>query len=172
MKTAALILPALLASAPAAAEVRSATPAGFAVESKVTVPVPPAEAYAALGRIGSWWNSAHSFSGNAANMRLELRVDGCFCERLPDGNGELQHGRVIYAQPGQMLRYSGGLGPLQGEASIGTLTWQLRAVEGGTEITQTYVVGGYVRQGFEALAPVVDSVMTEALGRLRGHLTP
>lgn len=160
-----------IAAAPAAAEVRTATPTGFALESKVTVPVPPAQAYAALGRIGEWWNGAHTYSGDARNMTIELRAGGCFCERVPAGEGTIEHGRVVYAQPGNTLRYQGGLGPLQSEAATGSLTWSLRPVEGGTEVTQTYVVGGYVRQGFEALAPLVDQVMTEALERYRRHLT-
>lgn len=165
-----LVMAVAAMAAPSQAEVLSATSGGFAVEAKATVPVPPTEAYAALGRIGRWWNSGHTYSGDAANMRLELRVDGCFCEAIPDGAGEIEHGRVIYVRPGQTLRVQGGLGPLQSEGVLGTLTWQLRAVEGGTEITQTYVVGGYMRGGFEAAAPLVDQVMTAQLEGLRRHL--
>ena len=55
------------------------------------------------------------------------------------------------------------LGPLQSEAVVGTLTWSLRAVEGGTEIVQTYVVGGYMRGGLEPVAPLVDQVMSDQL---------
>jgi len=173
MKRAVIFLLATAAiAAPAAAEVRSATPTGFALEAKATVPVPPAEAYAALGRIGAWWDSQHTYSGDARNMSLEPRAGGCFCERIPADGGTIEHGRIVYARPGETLRYRGGLGPLQSEAAVGTLTWSLRPVAGGTEITQTYVVGGYVRMGFEPLAPLVDGVMTEALERLRRHLTP
>ena len=42
---------------------------------------------------------------------------------------------MIYAEPGVMLRMTGALGPLQGEALLGTLTIELRPVEGGTELT-------------------------------------
>lgn len=166
----ALVMAAAALASPAAAEVLSATSSGFALEAKATVPVSPAEAYAALGRIGRWWQSDHTYSGDAANMRLEARLGGCFCESIPEGGGEIEHGRVIYAQPGRTLRVQGGLGPLQSEGVLGSLTWQLRAVEGGTEITQTYVAGGYMRGGFEAAAPLVDQVMAAQLEGLRRHL--
>ena len=161
-----------LGSAPAMAEVRGSSAAGFALESRATVAASPAEAYAALGRIGRWWSSEHTYSGEAANMTLALRVDGCFCETIPADGGAIEHGRVIYARPGQTLRLQGALGPLQSEAVQGALTWSLRAVDGGTEVTQTYVVGGYMRGGLEAVAPLVDRVMTEQLNRLVAHLRP
>ena len=164
---AALVLPGLASAAQA--EVVSATPAGFEVASKVVVVVPPAEAYAALGRIGEWWNPAHSYSGSGANLSVDLRAGGCFCEKLPGGGG-IEHMRVVLAWPGKMLRLSGGLGPLQGEGASGALTWTLKPVDGGTEIVQSYVVGGYIRAGADKLAPVVDQVMGEQLERLKARL--
>jgi uncharacterized protein YndB with AHSA1/START domain len=169
-RIATLLAFAMLAATPAAAEVKSSSPAGFEVEAKATVPVPPAQAYAALVRIGEWWNSQHTYSGQAANMRLDPRAGGCFCETVPEGEGTIEHMRVVYAQPGQTLRLQGGLGPLQAEAAIGTLTWALKAVPGGTEVTQSYVVGGYVRGGAEKLAPLVDQVLAEQMARYRSHL--
>ena len=160
---------AALCGSPASAAVKSATPAGFEIETKVVVPASPAEAYAALGRIGEWWNPAHSYSGKAANLKLDPRVGGCFCETT-DGGGSIEHLRVVYAQPGQLLRLQGGLGPLQAEAAAGTLTWALKPVAGGTEVTQNYVVGGYIRGGAEKLAPLVDGVLAEALSRFRAHV--
>jgi uncharacterized protein YndB with AHSA1/START domain len=160
---------AVLAATPAVAEVKSATPAGFEVQAKATVPVSPAQAYAALGRIGDWWNSEHTYSGKATNLRLDARAGGCFCETVPNGNGTIEHMRVIYAQPGQTLRLQGALGPLQGEAAVGTLTWALKPVPGGTEVTQSYVVGGYVRSGADKMAPLVDRVLAEQMARYQRH---
>jgi uncharacterized protein YndB with AHSA1/START domain len=156
--------------APAQAEVKSATPAGFEIESKAVVGATPAETYAALGRIGEWWNSAHTYSGDAANMTLEAKAGGCFCETIVDGGGSIEHGRVIYAQPGETLRIQGALGPLQSEAVVGTLTWQLEPVDGGTEVTQSYVVSGYVRGGADKFAPIVDQVMGQQLAGLTRRL--
>jgi uncharacterized protein YndB with AHSA1/START domain len=157
-------------AAPAAAEVKSASTSGFDIENKATVSATPAETYVALGRIGSWWNSEHTYSGDASNMTLEARAGGCFCETIPADGGTIEHGRVIYAQPGKTLRLQGGLGPLQSEAVVGTLTWQLKPVEGGTEVTQSYVVGGYIRGGAEKLAPLVDQVLAQQLAGLERNL--
>lgn len=163
---------ALAYAAPATAEVQSVSAAGFVLRSRATVPVPPAEAYAALAQVGRWWDSAHTYSGAATNMTLEPRAGGCFCERIPADGGTIEHGRVIYARPGQALRVQSALGPLQADAALGTLTWSLRAVYGGTEITQTYVVGGFRPGGFEAVAPLIDQVMTQQFNRLTAHLRP
>jgi hypothetical protein len=153
----------------ARAEVLSSSPIHFDIQSHVTLAVSPAEAYAALGEVGTWWDGAHSYSGDAANMRLELWAGGCFCETLPEG-GTVEHMRVIQALPARMLRLSGGLGPLQEEALIGTLTWTLREVPEGTEIVSRYLVSGHVRGDTGDLAPLVDQVLRAQFDRLRAHL--
>ncbi|HYJ52306.1 MAG TPA: ATPase [Allosphingosinicella sp.] len=165
------IAPALLAllAVPAAAEVTSTSAIHFDIQSHIIVPATPARTYEALGQIGSWWNGAHSYSGNASNMRLELWAGGCFCETLPDG-GTVEHMHVIQALPGRVVRMSGGLGPLQSEALAGTLTWSLRAVDGGTEITSTYLVSGHVRGEIANYAAPVDAVVREQMERLRAYL--
>jgi uncharacterized protein YndB with AHSA1/START domain len=160
----------VLASAPAAAEVKSATAAGFEVEARAIVAATPAETYRMLGRIGEWWNDGHTYSGKAANMSLQLKAGGCFCETIPADGGTIEHARVIHARPGDTLRLQGGLGPLQAEAAIGTLTWSLKAVPGGTELVQTYVAGGYIRGGADTLAPIVDQVLAEQLAGLQRRL--
>jgi uncharacterized protein YndB with AHSA1/START domain len=162
---------ALAALAPTArAEVKSISPGHFEVESKAVVAAPPVKVYEMLGRIGEWWNKDHSYSGDAANMSLELEAGGCFCEKVPKDGATIEHMRIVYAQPGTMLRAQGGLGPLQAEAVSGTLTWSMRAVPGGTEITQNYIVSGHVRGGMAALAAPVDGVMAEQLSGLQKRL--
>ncbi len=165
-------LPFVLLSAAASAaqaEVKSASAAGFEIENKRIVKVAPAAAYAALGRVSAWWNPVHSYSGKAQNLTLGLRAGDCFCERLDDG-GTVEHLRVVYAQPGRLLRLQGGLGPLQQEAATGTLTYTLKPVPGGTEIMQSYIVGGFVRGGADKFAGPVDRVMAEQLAGLAAHL--
>ena len=122
-----------------------------------------------LGEIGRWWSPSHTFSRDAANLSLELRAGGCFCERLKDG-GSVQHLQVVYAAPGEGLRLRGALGPLQVEGVDGTLSWTLKPAEGGTSLTQSYVVGGYIRSGMEQWAPKVDRVLEEQLQRLKSFV--
>ena len=80
--------------------------------------------------------------------------------------------RVVYAERGRVLRLSGGLGPLQAEAANGTLTMFLKPVEGGTRIMWEYVVGGYMRTKPAVIAPAVDAVLAQQLGRLVGRIGP
>ncbi|PTQ08168.1 ATPase [Sphingomonas oleivorans] len=167
------LLPALLAvgiSSSATAEVRAVTPIGFEVSHSVLVPAPPAAVYARLLRIGSWWNGAHSYSGDAANMRLDGKAGGCFCEAIPADGGTIEHGRVVYVQPNRQLRLRAALGPLQGEGADGALSWELTPKGDATEIVQTYVVGGYIRGGPDKMAPLVDKVLAEQLDRLGAAL--
>jgi hypothetical protein len=169
-----LLLPLLALGAPAAAAVEEATPNGFAIRNQATVAATPAETWVMLGRPGEWWNKAHTYSGNAANMSLELKAGGCFCETLParaaGPAGRVEHGRVLTAMPFDMLVLDAPLGPLQSKAMVGRLTWSLRAVEGGTQVTQTFVAGGYVKGGADKLAAPVDAVLAEQLEGLRRRL--
>ena len=159
----------LAAAGPAWAEVKSATPNGFEVISIVTIAAPADRVYWALGEVGHWWSPSHTFSRDAANLSIKLRAGGCFCERLKDG-GSVQHLQVVYAAPGEGLRLRGALGPLQMEGVDGTLSWILKPAEGGTSVTQSYVVGGYIRGGMEQWAPRVDRVLDEQLQRLKSFV--
>ena len=158
------------APVPAHADVKSASLSHFEVESKAIVAAPPAAAYAMLGRVGEWWSAGHTYSGSTANLAMELRAGGCFCERTPKDDGTIEHLRIVQARPGTLVRATGGLGPLQGEALAGTLTWSFKAVPGGTEITQNYAVSGRSRTSLETLATLVDRVLAEQLEGLRKRL--
>lgn len=159
--------PALLAAGSAHAEVKASTPAGFAIEQVVTVAAPAAAVWDTVRAIQTWWDAEHSYSGDAANLYLDAQATGCFCEKLP-GKGSIEHMHVVYVAPGQMIRLTGGLGPLQAEAVAGTLSITLKPVGGAqTQVTLSYIVGGYMRQGGEAMAPLVDTVLGQQLERLK-----
>jgi uncharacterized protein YndB with AHSA1/START domain len=157
------------AAGPASAEIKSVTPTGFEVASAATIAAPPDRVYAALGDVGRWWSPSHTFSRDAANLSLELRAGGCFCERLKNG-GSVEHMVAVYAAPGEGLRLRGALGPLQAEGVDGTLGWTLKPAEGGTSVMLSYVVGGYIRGGMEQWAPRVDRVLDEQLQRLKNFV--
>jgi hypothetical protein len=78
--------------------------------------------------------------------------------------------QVVYAAPREGLRLRGALGPLQMEGVDGMLAWTLQPAEGGTSVTQSYVVGGYIRGGMEQWAPRVDRVLDEQLQRLKSFV--
>lgn len=168
-----MLLPAILAafSSPALAEVKTSTEGGFSVYHKAEVEAAPDVVWKRLIAPKLWWSKVHSWSQSVEGFTLDARAGGCFCEAIQekgaDGKlktvGTVEHMRVIYAHPGKVLRMQGALGPLQGEAVLGTLTVAMEAnKEGtGTIISFSYVVGGYMRQKSDAIAAGVDRVIGE-----------
>jgi uncharacterized protein YndB with AHSA1/START domain len=156
---------ALLAAGPAAAEVVKATDTGFTVARKLRIAAPPARVWAALVDPAAWWDSAHSFSGSAANLSVDPRAGGCWCEKLADG-GSVEHMRVLYAQPGKAIRFAGALGPLQAMPITGVLTVTLASKDDrATEASLTYAIAG-AGGGLQALAVPVDGVLAQQWARL------
>jgi hypothetical protein len=168
-----------LTASPASAEVVDSSAAGFVVRQSADVSASPEAVWSELLKPAGWWSGQHSYSGNAANLSIDPRAGGCFCEVLPSAvspraapRGSVEHMRVLYAEQARVLRLSGGLGPLQSEATQGTLTIALRPIDGGTRIMWEYVVGGYIRQKVEQIAPAVDAVLGEQISRLAVKLGP
>jgi uncharacterized protein YndB with AHSA1/START domain len=149
------------------AEVIDSDKNGFTVKQSLTLKAPAAEVYQQITQWGEWWNGDHSYSGDAGNFYLEPWANGCWCERLP-GGGSVMHLQVVYAEPGKMLRLTGGLGPLQGMAVSGVMTLALTEENGATTLTLTYSAGGYLPGGLDSLAAPVDGVIGEQVGRLGG----
>jgi uncharacterized protein YndB with AHSA1/START domain len=150
----------------ASADVVNVGPAAFEVKETVHFASTPDKVYAALLTPSRWWSSDHTFSGNAANLTLDARAGGCWCESLPDG-GSVQHMTIIYMAPGKVLRLRGGLGPLQSLAVDGVMTWTLKSAVGGSDIVLSYAVSGYAAQGFDSLSKGVDQVLAEQIARLK-----
>jgi uncharacterized protein YndB with AHSA1/START domain len=133
----------------------------------LAVKASPAKAYAATVDIAHWWSSDHTYSGASANLHLDARAGGCFCEKLKAGG--VEHMRVVMAMPGTMLRLSGGLGPLQSGAINGTLTFEFKPGKDGNQVVVSYLVSGYFNGGLDKLGGGVDAVLGEQLQRLQ-HL--
>ncbi len=169
---------ALLLAAPAMraqAEVVAQSDAGFVIKQSVEVSADQQAVWKALIAPAKWWSSDHTWSHDAANLYLDAQATGCFCEKLPrpanapvdQRIGSAEHMHVIFADPQRgLLRMSGALGPLQGEALNGTLTIELKKTETGTQIEMEYVVGGYMRMKSEEIAPAVDGVLGQQLAGL------
>ncbi len=169
-----------LAAGPALAEVKEAAADGFTLTYTRTLDVPPGKAYAAIPAIDRWWNGAHSYSGNAANLSLGMEAGGCFCERWKDAAGRdnsVRHGVVLMALHDQAVRLEGALGPLQGLGVNAVLSIGTRAEGTGTLLTMIYKVNGSAASGLDKLAPAVDAVLGEQFARLcsyaaTGRATP
>lgn len=158
----------LVLSAPALGEVVSAGTNGFEISNSASLVIPPGQAYAAFGRLGAWWSDGHSYSGKAANMQLDLRPGGCFCESIPAGGG-VEHMRVAVVLPNQRIVMTGGLGPLLYEAASGVMDITFAPIAGGTKVTMNYRVAGFARGNAATMAPLVDAVLAEQLKRYRAY---
>jgi hypothetical protein len=77
---------------------------------------------------------------------------------------------VIFTQPAKTAIMDGTLGPLMFSGAAGHLVWRLEEKDGATTLTQSYYVGGYFPGGLDKLAPAVDGVLTEAMGRLKRYV--
>ncbi len=169
----ALFTAGLLAaiSSPAFAEVKAASDTGFNSVHIATVEATPEEIWKRLLTPKDYWNKAHSWSGSSAGFYIDAQANGCFCELFQEADvngtlktvGSVEHMRVIFAQPGKVLRMQGALGPLQSEAVIGTLTVAMEPAKdsAGTRVSFSYVVGGYMRYNVSEIAPAVDKVLGE-----------
>lgn len=180
---AALVLTLAMAS-PTRAELVQQADNGFVVQHSITVSTDPDATFAMLRTPAKWWDKDHTWTGNPENLYMDAQAGGCFCELIPNEattesgapqrtlRGSVQHMQIVYVDPGKLLRLTGGLGPLQGEAVTGALTFTLKPVKGGTRVTLDYVVGGFMRMKTADIAPAVDQVMTAQLSRLAMALGP
>lgn len=162
----AAVLTALLTAAGPRALAQTAAN-GFLVRQEAAIGAPPVKVYDVLVRqVGLWWNPEHTYSGDARNLSIDPHPGGCFCEKLARGGG-IEHLRVVYVVPAEIVRMTGALGPLQPSGIAGSLTWQLTGAKGGTTVVLTYSVGGFIDGGFEKIAPAVETVLGDQLRRLK-----
>ena len=146
--------------APAVAEVKAKAPDAIVIQIKGEVALDRDAAWARLLEIGLWWNGGHTYSGDAANMKLDAMAGGCWCELW--AGGEVEHGRVVMVMPMSVLRVSTALGPLQDLGVSGALTLTLSdGAAGKTAITLDYKVSGSSASGLDKIAAVVDQVLGE-----------
>jgi hypothetical protein len=173
---------AIVLSSPAHAEVKATGDSGFNIVHIAEVDAAPDVVWKRLIAPKDWWNKAHSWSGSSEGFYIDPQANGCFCELFQekgaDGKvktvGSVEHMRVIFAQPGKVLRMQGALGPLQSEAVTGTLTVAMEPAKDskGTKLSFSYVVGGYMRYKVADIAPAVDKVLGEQFKNLTAPFSP
>jgi uncharacterized protein YndB with AHSA1/START domain len=153
----------------ARAAVTDEQPNGFAIEETAHIAAPPDKVYGALLQPRKWWNSAHTFSQNSANLSLDAKAGGCLCETLPDGGSAL-HAIVVVAQPARTLRLRGPFGPFQSQGVDGALTFTLKAGNGGTELVLNDNVGGYMQGGFGRWPQAADAMLADLVAHLKYYV--
>lgn len=145
------------------------TATGFTIAFATPIAAPPATVFEAMTtKVGTWWNPAHTWSGASANLAIDLRPGGCFCEALPTGG--VEHLRVVFVRAPSLLRLAGNLGPMQGSGLASALTLEFKAAEGGTRLEVTYDVGGHIAMGYDKIAPLAQLMLAEQFGRLKAFV--
>ena len=140
LRRAIILSVVVLPGVSAHAEVTDSSALGFTIKRSTTVHASAETVFRNLvENVGQWWDSAHTFSGDAKNLFMEPKADGCFCEHLPNG-GSVRHMTILFWEPGKRLRLAGGLGPLQRLAVVGTMSWELRKAAESTEVEIVYTV--------------------------------
>lgn len=157
------------AAGPALAELTSASVTGFTSSFRSEVAAPQAQAWRAITQLPAWWNDAHTWSGKASNMVLELQAGGCWCERWGEGQS-VMHGQVLLVQPGQVLRMQAALGPLQELGAGGVLTLITSTQADKVILRLSYRVSGAPDARLDKLAPAVDQVLAEQWQRLLKYI--
>jgi uncharacterized protein YndB with AHSA1/START domain len=157
---------ALLAALPLAAEaeVNFAAADAFLIEHRFTIAASASKVWDSLQHPERWWPADHTWSGKRENLSLVAETGGCFCERW-DGNS-VEHGRVVMAMKGKLLRLSASLGPLQEMGVTGVITVALDEKDGTTTAVVTHRVSGDPAHKLDKLAPIVDQVNGQQFGGL------
>lgn len=152
------------------AEIVESGAGGFTVRTTLQVKAAPDDVFRKfMHDIGDWWNSQHTFSGDAHNLRIEDRPGGCLCEKLPN-NGFTRHLELITLVPGKRVVFSGAMGPLQTLSATGTLQYVFTPSEGGTKLDVIYAVAGYLEKGMNSWAIPVDMMIGEQVTRLKSYV--
>jgi hypothetical protein len=153
----------------ASAEVSRRYPDGFNIVHETIVRSSASDTYKAFGVLPRWWDPAHTYTGDSANLSIALEPGACFCERR--GSDGIEHGRVIAAWPhgsSHTVRIQGALGPLQGLTSDAIMMFEaVPQTDGSSMVRLTYTVRGHETTTW---ADPVDQVLGVQFGRLVNHL--
>ncbi|WP_323843922.1 hypothetical protein [Microbulbifer magnicolonia] len=146
----------------------SKSPSEFSIRLEQELARDGASIYRGLADLPQWWNPAHSYSGAAENLSMELRAGGCFCEQWKEAS--VEHLRVIYALPGREVRLSGGLGPLQSMPVSGLMRWRIVPQGDKSLLTWEYRVWGSSANNLDKIAEPVNTVLAEQFKALKDYL--
>jgi hypothetical protein len=152
----------------ARAAVVDAAPDRFSLAVSFETQASPDAAFSALTDISLWWAPDQTSSGHAIAMSLDTTPGGCLCEAWPDGL--TKHAEVVQVRFGTMIRLVGAMGPLQelGVSEVQDLT--VEPSSAGARVKWTASVKGVPSDRLQMIAPVVDALIVDQMGRLQRYL--
>jgi len=160
----------MLAAFAGHAEVVSSSSTHFVLRHEATTPLSPDAAWERLTDPASWWHPDHTYSGDSANLSLEVTAGGLWREDW-DG-GSVAHGRVLFVAKGRSIRLDAPFGPLQAVGAYTIWTITITPAESGAVVTFDEIATGPPTAKLDELAPAVDFVKGEAMRRLTGAAAP
>lgn len=165
IRTAAVLL-VCLSPVFVSADIVSASDTHYVLRLEATSSRSPQAMWDRLVEPASWWHPDHTWSGDSANLSLELTAGGLWREEW-DG-GSVAHGEVLFVQHGKTLRLNAPFGPLAqvGAYTIWTIT--IEPHEGGSKVVFDEVSQAPATANLDELAEAVHYVKTEAIKRLVG----
>ena len=155
----------MLAATPVSAEVIARTADSFTLRYEAAAETTPDDIRSAMTRIDGWWDGAHSYSGDAGNLSVDMTPGGCWCERLANGT-DFRHATVVALEADRLL-FNAPFGPLNGKTTRADFTVSWPPGSGGRTILWEMVIEG---PGLGAYADAVDSVMGAGFSRFTRYL--
>ncbi|QLQ12729.1 MAG: hypothetical protein HZY74_04745 [Brevundimonas sp.] len=159
------IAAALALAASAQAEVVERSANRFVLRYQAPVDATAHDLRMGLQALPVWWDSAHTYSGDAANLSLDLSAGGCWCERLANGT-DFDHARTVQVDEDGAL-FAAPFGPLRGRTERADLAVSWPLVGEYRQLTWDFVIEG---EGIGAMADVVDGVMGAGFARFVTHM--
>lgn len=155
----------MFAATPVSAEVIARTADSFTLRYQSAMETTPEDILSSMTLVGEWWDGAHSYSGDAKNITIDMTVGGCWCEKLADGT-DFRHATVLAIEPDR-LAFNAPFGPLNGKATRADFTVAWPGDNKGWMVTWVMVIEG---PGLGAYADAVDGVMGAGFGRFTRYL--
>ena len=160
----AIILAALIAWAPARAEVVESSDSHYVLRHEATSPLTPDALWQRLVVPSDWWHPDHTYSGDANNLSLDVRAGGLWLEKWDAGS--VIHGSVLYLEDGKTIRLYAPFGPLQGLGVYTVWTITISPEGSGSKVVFDEVSSGPPSADLDELAKAVDYVKSEGISRL------
>ncbi|NVJ98370.1 MAG: SRPBCC domain-containing protein [Alphaproteobacteria bacterium] len=148
----------------ARADIVEANPDRYVLKHEATSALSPEKLWNKLVNPANWWHPDHTYSGDAANLSLDLQAGGLWREDW--SGGSVFHGSVLQVKQGSMLRLDAPFGPLQDIAVKVVWTITITPEGEGSKVTFHEIASGDPKSGLDQLAPAVNFVKGEAIKRL------
>lgn len=154
-----------LTATPAAAEIVSRSEHAFTLRFEAPADFEVTDIEPSLTGLPLWWQASHTYSGDSANLSLDLAPGGCWCEALEDGTA-FDHGRTVSVEADHIL-FHAPFGPLRGRTQRADLTIGWSTGDDSPRVYWLFVVEG---DGIGAMAEAVDGVMAAGFANWTAHL--